>query len=78
VPLVSQLIRTSEVNLWHFATMFILWSDYISYMFHYVVCTQKFFLYLGIITAALLTTGKNVIREKYCEIALNPPYFSGR
>jgi len=33
---------------------------------------------LGIITTGLLTTGLNMVREKYGEIAQNPPHFPGR
>ena len=33
---------------------------------------------LGIITVGLLTTGKNKNREKYGEIAQNPPHYPGR
>ena len=33
---------------------------------------------LGIIIVGLLTTGKNKNREKYGEIAQNPPHYPGR
>ena len=33
---------------------------------------------LGIITAGLFTAGKNKNREKYGEIAQNPPHYPGR
>ena len=37
-----------------------------------------YFTLLGIITVGLLTTGKNKNREKYGEIAQNPPHYPGR
>ena len=33
---------------------------------------------LGIITTGLFTTVQNMVREKYGEIAQNPPHFPGR
>ena len=41
-------------------------------------CHGKLFTLLGIITVGLLTTGKNKNREKYGEIAQNPPHYPGR
>ena len=38
----------------------------------------KFITLLGIIIVGLLTTGKNKNREKYGEIAQNPPHYPGR